>query len=586
MGSAAEANAETFLSKWWSGQSTPLNFEMEEWIEQTYVAPEQFWKESVFARQANFLPPSASVYGNSYNFYHDCILRNLKGNKTAFTIVKPNASVESWTYERLHQCVNYQVDAWSSFSPQPKQVIAIVGEPNIYFVISLLTALRCGLTIIYFPTNSPYLGKGKLLEFLSQIKPHYIAAEDASFVVKEIPQLVVNVHGLDEENHSPHSYDYPADCDVMITLSIQKNAVMSFSSFNAQLIYLHALRDGFFALNLLQNPCWSAPLSCPIRTEPISTITTLLCGATRVFVSDDTMRSHPQIIENERIHILGISDALLQLWMRAPGIPFRSLKCIYKNPLGVSYQEWKVFAQLSQIEKIATMDIIYDNAWGGIPIFSRPQTLPNSVFFKPGLGNACLLTHMNGGREPSTSDVGLLNIVSPFNEKQPLQGNLIASKIDFSLMLIGCKLPCRGGITFPIEEVEQCVNDLSFVDICLLHPVMKAGSVFSHNFVLLVFIDPRKTDISSESLKWSIEIEERIAYSLGKGYLPDKIDFFPLVPKMNKLSIDRNWCAAQYQSGMLLQKKNLIQYHMISTLKKMATEGLLGNQLPTKNVSK
>jgi hypothetical protein len=54
--------------------------------------------------------------------------------------------------------------------------------------------------------------------------------------------------------------------------------------------------------------------------------------------------------------------------------------------------------------------------------------------------------------------------------------------------------------------------------------------------------------------------------------LPIKVEFFALIPQKNLLRIDKNWCANQYNYGLLLQKKEFLHYQMLSALKKLAQE--------------
>jgi hypothetical protein len=298
--------SEKFVTKWWSGSNAALGLDLEEWIEKSYQDPDLFWKEIIFAEQENILPASESILGKNYNFYHDCITRHLKAHSVAFSIIKNRDEIDNWSYERLHHCVNFHVEKWSYHSPQPNQLMAIVSRPGIHFLISFLTALRFGLKICYLPTNSPFLGKRRIFKILSEIKPDLIVADENSFSFETTPILHVNEQGVDEEDHNPHSFAYPAATEFLLTFSLYKQEVFKLSTLDAQTLYLHSLRDAFFTLNLLQHPFWATPLACPLRTEPFHTLTSLLCGTTRIFVSDESIQKDPTLLQDERIS-LGIS---------------------------------------------------------------------------------------------------------------------------------------------------------------------------------------------------------------------------------------------------------------------------------------
>lgn len=555
-------DAETFMSQWWSGYSAPLSLGTEEEIEKSYLDPESFWKDVLFPRQEQLLPPTRSVYGEAYNFYHDCIIRHVKSKNVALSFVQENGTVEDWTYAKLHECVNFHVDKWSYYSPEAGQLIAIVGEAGPSFVISLLTALRLGLKICYFPTHSSFLGKQEIRKFLSEIKPQFIVAEENFFAIEGLAQLPVNENGLDEEEYAPLSFAYPANKDVQIALSLQSQEALAFVSLSAHASYLNALRDALFTLDLPQHPYWVAPLACPICTEPCSTLMTLLCGTTRVHVSDEIIRQNPQILREARVNVIGISTALQELWSRSLGsVPTRYLKCGYRSPLNINYQSWRTFLQLNKLEKVPIFNVWMDNAMGGISLFSRPSFEPFNLFLKPTLGRSWSLTPLDGNGKEALAGFGLFKIDSKVS-------NFTVTQIEHTLMMTGFVHPCREGATFPLIVLEKLVNSLPFVEVSMMHHIPKSGTMFSRHFVLLVFV---RLDIElAEKDNWSAEISKTIIDELGRGFLPDQIEYFPLLPKLDLHGIDRGWCANQYDSGLLVRKREITLFQVLNRLKKLA----------------
>ena len=458
-------------------------------------------------------------------------------------------------------------------SPQPGQVIAIVTEPDIHFVISLLAALRFGLKICFLPINSPFLGKGQIIKFLSEIKPHLIATEDRSFSIEGIPLLSVNENGVDEENHAPQSYTYSATSHLQISLSLQHQEALAFIPLRclSNISTTVPLQDALFTLNLIQHPYWASPMACPIRTEPCSTLMALLCGVTRVYVSNEAIRNDPLILQNGRVSLIGITSSLLQLWNQVSGVPTRYLKSCYKSPLDLNHHSWKAFVQLNRMEKIPTFDLLMDNSNGGVSLFSRPTLETFNVFLKPTLGTSWSLSNLNDSGEKSLNGFGIFDTHLPVGERNSEKGNFTATQVENNLMLTGFLKPCREGVTFPIIELEQVVNRLPFVEISMIHPIQKQGAMFSNYFVLLVFVSPMRGIISNEEKElWSKEISQKIVAELGSGFLPDQIEYFPLMPKFKMSEIDRAWCANQYNSGLLTRKKNIPHYQLLSILKRLA----------------
>lgn len=561
-------NAETFINHWWAGSSSGASHDVEDWMEKSCFESSVFWKDAVFALQEKLLPSSQSIFGKSYDFYHDCMIRHVKSNHIAFITVKEKDQTDSWSYEKVHHCVNFHVDKWSSHSPQKGQLIALVTLPGIHLLISLLTSLRFGLKICYLPTNSPFLGRGMINKFLSEIKPDLIVAKEKEFAIEGIPLLEIDENKFDEENYAPHSYAYPASEDVQLAISLQQPEALSFRSLDAHTLYLRSLQDSLLTLNLIQHPYWAAPLACPILTEPCSTLMSLLCGTTRVHVDEEAIKKDPLILQDERIHLLGLSSALQQLWRQKAGVPSRQLRCCYKYPLDINYQSWKSFVQLNRLEKIPILHLLMDNSLGGISVFSKPTTEIFNFLLKPALGIPWSLTHINGTDEKSLTGYGIFNSHISLSESNQNKSNLTITQQGNNLMITGSLEPCREGVTFPIIELEDIINNLPFVEVCMVHPIRKAGTVFSSHFVLLVFINPMKQLISDEDkMQWSSEITQQICDHLGCGFLPDQIEYFSLLPKMHIWGIDRAWCTNQYNSGLLLRKKDFPQYQTLSILK-------------------
>lgn len=560
-------NEEAFIAKWWSSQNIPLNSELEEWVKSTYSSKENFWKDVVFSRQEALLPPCHSMYGTSYDFYHDCILRYIKTNNIAFTIIREKDYPEHWTYEKIHHCVNYHIDKWAPYSLKPGQTIAIIGPPNLHFLISLLTAFRLGLKICYLPTHSPFLGRGFILRFLSEINPAIISSQDTTFSIDGIPFVTVNEKGSDQDNHQPSSFAYSASSEVQIALSLQQQEEIHLTPIIAHKTYLCAMRDGLITLNLYQHPIWAAPLACPILTEPFSTIMSLLCGVTRVYVSDEAIRKNPLILEDARINLLGVSDPLQKLWSSGSGVPVRNLKCLYKSPLDTIYSSWKSFIQLNKLEKIPSFDFIADNACGGGLFFSKPSLETYNIFIKPALGSSWNILDYNRSGQESLGGYGIYDLKDSDDS-----GNFTVSLIENQLMITGLVEPAKCGVTYPIEKVEKIISELSFVEGSVVHHILKAGNIYSRYFILLVFVNPLKEFNQTDIHHWDSEITKKISTDLGSGFLPDKIEYFPLMPKINHLGVDRNWCINQYSSGLLMKKRDFPPFRIMGSLKKLSVE--------------
>lgn len=570
-----DTEIEAFLNQWWAYHSPPLSSQVEDWIEKSYLDPDTFI-DRIFAFQQQVLPPSKSEFGKHYDFYHDCILRHLRSSNLAISVVTQRGQTEDWTYENLHRAVNYHVKKWSSSAPEAGQLVAIVLQPGIDFLIALLTAFRFGLKICYLPPHTQFLGDHQIQNILSEIKPRYIVAEERIFTTEGIPLLPIEEEGLEEVNHAPHSFAYEAKTPILMTTSLYRDEAQTLVPLDAQTLYFTTLRDAFFTLNLKQYPYWAAPLSCPIRTEPCSMITSLISGATRIHVKEKDILADPQILEGQRINILGISTPLQKLWSQAASIPTRHLKCCYKSPSDVNQAGWKSFVITNELVKIPVFHALTDNSTGGVLFFSRPSLDPPIFFLKPTLGTSWQLENFNGSGEKSLTGYGIFNTKLDIPENDVKKGNFTFARVGNNYVISGSIEPCREGVTYPIDDIEDCVNELPMVEGCMVYSIQKAGVVQDHHFALLVFVGPLKQElITQEQKNWTATIETQIINHVGKGFLPEQIEYHPFIPKMHQiklLGVDRNWCNNQFNSGLLTKKKTMPAYHVLNVLKKLVVD--------------
>ena len=543
-------------------------------MDRSYVEPHLFWAELLAYQESVTGLPIHSSFEDQYDFYYDCVIRHIESKRAVLKIFKKDSEVESWTYEELHRCVNYQIKKWKDYSLLPGQLVAIVAPPGFYFLIALFTSLRLGLQFCYLPTNSPSLAKKEIVRLIEELKPNLLVTtlEDDTFISCKYPTLVLNEIRQDEQNYHPTSYSYPAKELIQKSLSTYTQNIDVPLSLDANTTYLHALRDGLITLNLKPGMSWASPLSCPIQTKPCTTFMTLLSGATLVEVSDDAINEIPTLLKDKKIDIIGISDPLERLWSKEPGLPTIQLKCCYKNPLTSNSQRWKSFREQNKIEKIPTCNLVIDNSRGGITLFSKPSIDNLDFFIRPSLGTPWSLTQLNGSGDPSLDGFGIFHLHAG-RKSNTKESNFILAQIGNEWIISSTVVPCRDGNMFPIKKVEEVVNAISFVEACMIYTLPQTGRVASHLFLLLVFINLKK-DQEKDSL--AKEIFFQIENNIGSAFLPSRIEYYPLYPKMEDGTIDRNWCSSQYAEGLLSRKKNMEIYQILGTLKMLMREKING----------
>lgn len=558
-------DAEKFRTEWWGSPQISASLEIEEWMEETFSKSEPFWN-SLLDLQKKLSPKlPQSTLGQSYDFYHDSILRHAESNH-ALIYVEESGFIQTWTYKKLHRLINFQVKSWLKFGIKPGQLAAIVMPVGISYLIALLTALRMGLKICFLPLESRFLGRNHISTLLNQIEPDVLITIPNA-LQEEYPTILVDNLAEDDMTHEPASYAYRADQIVQLTLALYRKEPFTLLPLDSHTTYLHALRDGLLTFNLKPGAAHGMLHACPIRSEPCSTLMTLLSGATLFHVAEASLLKDPEIIKNEKCNLLEIPPMGQKLWSKTPGLP-KQLKAFYKTPLHHHLHAWRFFVQTNKLEDVPAFHVLLDNSLGGVVFFSKPTTKELDFYLKPSLGTPWSFKDLMTG-EDSFKGFGLLSVRTACKENNDAISNLLVSQIDKNCLISAAFLPSREGVTLPIEMIEDAVAELPFVDHCLLNTFPKMGETAYHQCLLLVFVSPLKKELPQELKdQWTQQIADQISLEVGTAFVPDHIEFYPLMPKMNETGIDRNWCLEQYNRGYLLKKTKLPIYRMLHMLKK------------------
>jgi len=265
------------------------------------------------------------------------------------------------------------------------------------------------------------------------------------------------------------------------------------------------------------------------------------------------------------------------LWIRTPAVPKRSLRAYYRSPVDFNYQENQDFIQANKLEKVPTFLALADSSYGGTTLFSRPNTDAMNLLVKPSLGLSWTLADIGNRAVESDCGMGIFRIHLPSGDNNEKEGNFILSHLGRDYMLNGAIEPNREGITFPIETLKRVVNSLSFVEISHICVKLEPAKMTSKTFALLVFVTPREESLTdTEKAAWTRTIEQKIEDKLGKGFVPEKVEYYPLMPRWRKGEVDPYWCEQQHKSGLLAQKVKNPLFQHLHMMKKVVAEAPRG----------
>ncbi len=561
-------------ASWWS--SAPLTFDAQESITNSYEHPELFWDSLWTLQKSVSSIPSKSVLNKHYDFYSDCVLRHPESH-IAFSLIEEGGFISSWSYKKLHRCVNYQLKKWLKQPIKPGTLTAIILPRGIDALIALLAALRMGLTICMLPPDTPFLSQACALASLDDLKPELIITKqkDSPLAQTACPTLFIEELGESDDAPFLDPHAYPATDTLQFSLALHRKEPYIFLPLDAHTTYLHALRDGLFTLNLKPETPYIAPLACPLRSEPCLSLSTLLSGATLMHVSDEALLKDPLILKDKKPHVMSIARHLLELWAKEPGCPSKQLKCFSISPIDRHFSFWKTFLQTNELDKIPYFQAWTDNSLGGFALISKPGTNTTDFFVKPSPGTHWHLQDLVRSKEPFSSGFGLFAPTLSSEENSAKETNFVLSNLDIDCLIVSTDKPAREGVTIPTQKLEEALCQLSFVKHALVYTFQKPGAIAHSQLTFLIFVDPLKNDISDTTKQeWSSTVCDHIIKQIGTAFLPDSIEYFVLAPKMKGLHIDKVWCLNQYAKGLLTQKNRLQVYQMLSMLKKLTQDAL------------
>ena len=559
----SQIDVETFFKKWGTEASLDYRWDLREWMQNSYTNPAAFWEE-LFTNLKHTDAASNTVVFEQYDFYADCIRRHLGSGLTALKVIDSSGEHHAWTYEQIHECVEAQLPFWTeNYSLEPGKKAALLLPYGIHFIVALMTALRLGLVISLLPLQDRYMGEGLLQKAVDALKPDLIiTGSDSGMAGKNILELDLSL-----ENSAPpsaSSYAYPASEIVQLHFNPHTTNEETLTTIEASRSYLIPLRDAAIALNLKSSMCWARPFLSMHREEPCCTLMAMLSGATLVHISDDFLTAHPKALQNESIHLLGVSLPLLELWLKTPGCPSSKLKLWHRNPLFGNDHSWKAFSELNHLVKIPATKLLIDKERGGATLFSQPKPIDMLAFMHPSLGSPWKLLKIGGKNEPSTEGFGLFHV----EPETDAEHDLVLAQIGDEWSISSTRFSLREGYRYPVALVEERVKTLDFVHGCVVTPERHPQHFLSMQCMLLVFISPKEhAFIQQKADAWSRQINALIKTEVGAAFIPDKVLFYALYPRLENGVFNRRAVENQYRSGMLYHKQNLPIYRLLNLLK-------------------
>jgi len=542
------------------------SFSVESQAEKSYEDSRSFFLELFEEARKKYTLPSHSVPFESYQWYHDCVVRHLNQNGIAFRSWEKEGWRE-WSYDSIHRLVNYQVNRWRNQQEDWTGNVAIAMPLGIHFIVGVLTAIRLGLTFTALPLDSPLLPTKRLRTILDQVSVSLLfTTPEASSTIpgKERHWLIEYLEESDKYEPEKDTIYKPED-PFQMAYACQQQHEPALIFIGAEEAYLNALRDGALTLDLGPGIVFGYSPDCSLREQPHLLLTALLSGSTTVILPRAKLQENPELVRSQPIQVLGITRFLQKLWTQHEGIPKSKLTNWVYNLFDDDEKAWSLFIQKNFLEKIPAKRLIVDNAGGGIPVASIRVQDEAKDHLWPSFGTKWELLQYGQQEVPSVHTYGVFKQGSS-------PSNLFLTKQRVGWEIVDAVTPQTRGYTIPIAGLELAIKELDFVDFTFFLTLPVHYSPLSTQRILLIFVSPLLwEEIPKNQDMWKSAVNQEIAKTWGAPFVPDKVEFFPLVPNQKEGVLDRNWCSHQYTSGLLHRKKSMKVYHWLSLLKKSAS---------------
>ncbi|MDI1448126.1 AMP-binding protein [Polyangium sp. 6x1] len=508
------------------------------WLAESFDSPEPFWSALFeFVREKG--PPLRSRPGKPQDLYHDAILRHVASSRPAFVWYERSAA-RSLSYAAIDARASACAAVWAQRGAKAGAPIAIVLPLGPAFVVTLAAALRLGLCVSILEPA----GADALAARLEALGPAHVVFDPddppplGDFAALALP-LVENGPAL---RAPPYAYAPDEPCARLF--SPLRAPLLVPVDLPAARALEDAVRDALFAYRIGPGDALAAPDFPMQQHMPALLLSTWLAGATFVHLRRADIEENPTLLETSPITVLGVAPTVAAHLRRKPARLAR-LRHVFRSvdePLDwIAHNE---FVKRNDLTRVPSSNVLVDAASGGCLLVSTRRPGSSNARALPAPGRPYLVLDAGGSGEPA---VGATGVFVPLPDKE---GFFILASLGAEFLYGSTLLPRRAARVYPASEVTACVSKLPGVVGAAVVPVPTGEPGARWAFVLLVFSGAN--DVSAKDL--SALVSRTIREDLGEDFLPERVDVYPLYPRLVGKELDLDWCRRQYSSGTLLRK--------------------------------
>jgi len=535
-----------------------------EFLPATYQAPDRFYR-ALYAFAQRRVGGHKSRPGDGYDLYQDVIGLHVGQRRRAFIRVTTQEQ-DDITFDNLHFRSAALANAWMQMGVEPGKVMALVLPMGIDFVVALATGLRLGVILSLVSPDGPTFVQNRL----ARLEPDHIVTSDkysamcGDFLEKRLPFVAPGM-----TNTAP-SHWYAADEPVLRIFSPFGDPEGDPIEVAASSFYSALVLAGFFVFALEKSDTLAAPGFSSAQFQPSLLLSTWAAGAAYADFSVSEVEADSKTLARAGVTVLGIRRSVRDALIARGSSQFpKGIRAWFRSLTEkADIERWIEFQNISSERKVFGFCIGASAAASFVHLFS-PPTLPDVSALRvwPVPGASFKLAEIAAGELPSLRDAGVYTPLVDENPVEPsgLPAMIFARESDGYIFAGSIDLG-HDAHAYSVNEVASVVE--SHVVVRHAAVVVTSGKYTNDAVVaLLVFTDDHRDAQGNVIYRVTPDdLRALIVREMGPDVLPDRIEIFPLRPRIVEGKVDAAYCRDQYLGGIFHRKAKSEMNRLISRL--------------------
>ncbi|MBK9265473.1 MAG: AMP-binding protein [Polyangiaceae bacterium] len=527
----------------------------------TWDAPERFHK-ALHAHASKRVGGHKSRPGEGYDLYHDTIGVHVGQRRRAFVAASASGDTDI-TFDNLHHRSAALSIAWAQMGVAPGKSVAIVLPVSVDHVIALVACLRLGAVVSTVSPDGPTFVQNRL----ERLQPDHVVTSDklarhcGDFAEKRI-QFVAPAM----TNTSAPSHWYASDEPVLRILSPFGDPAGDPVEVCADKLYESLIVAGLFVFALDKSDTLAAPGFSPAQFQPHLLLSAFVAGAAYAEMPASDVEADAKIVSRTGTTVLGVCRSVRDALVRqgSSNVP-KGLRAWFRSLTEkFDIERWVQFQNIAWERKVPGFCIAASSAASFVHLFSPPAA-PNVAALRvwPAPGASFALAEIAAGELPSLRDAG---VYAPLVEGKPADPSglptMIFARESDGYVFAGSVDLGHDAHAYPADEVVRVVESHRAVRHAAV--VVTSGKYTNDAVVaLLVFTDDHRDAEGRVVFRFTPDdIRALVMREMGPTALPDRIEVFPLRPRIVEGKVDAAYCRDQYLGG-LFHKKATSELHLL-----------------------